>query len=156
MNTLTRYAQVANGVVLNVIESETDPDGVNGSWIACGDAGPGWLYAEGDFFSPEPDEDAPAARRITVLAFRNRFALSEKIAMEIASLDDASLPMPQRQQAAALRVYQADALSATFIDLDRADTRAAVQALEAAGVIGVGRAATILDTEVAPLEVYRG
>lgn len=53
----TRYAKIVDGVVHLVIESETDPDGINGSWVACGDAGPGFTYNGTSFAAPE----APAA-----------------------------------------------------------------------------------------------
>ena len=49
---MDRYAQIADGVVNIVIESATDPDGINGEWIACGDAvSPGWTY-DGNTFNP--------------------------------------------------------------------------------------------------------
>lgn len=38
--------------------------------------------------------------RITRLAFRNRFTSAEKMALELAALDDPTAPMTQRQQAA--------------------------------------------------------
>lgn len=107
----------------------------------------------GEFAAPP----APApTRRITVLAFRNRFTQPEKIAMEIAQLDDPAATLQARQQAAALRVQLADVASATYIDLDRADTRAGVQALEAGGLIAAGRAVEILDGDVLAAERYRG
>lgn len=90
---------------------------------------------------------APATR-ITRLAFRNRFTQAEKVALELAALDDPAATMAQRQQAAAIRVHLADVAASTFIDLGRADTRAGVQALEAGGLIGVGRALEILDATV--------
>ena len=93
---------------------------------------------------------APATR-ITRLAFRNRFTQAEKVAMELAALDDPAAPTAQRQQAAAIRVYLSDMNAATFIDLGRDDTRAGVQALESGGLIGVGRALEILD---APVEAH--
>ena len=88
------------------------------------------------------------ARRITRLAFRNRFTTPEKVALEIAGLDDPAAPMPARAQAAALRANQADLAAATFVDLDRPDTRAGVQMLEAAGLLAAGRALVILDAPV--------
>ena len=90
--------------------------------------------------------------QITRLAFRNRFTQPEKVALELAALDDAAAPMPQRQQAAALRAYLADVAAATFIDLARPDTRAGVQFLEAAGLLAEGRALVILDAPVQPEE----
>jgi hypothetical protein len=93
---------------------------------------------------------APATR-VTRLSFRNRFTQAEKVALELAALDDPAATMAQRQQAAAIRVHLADVAASTFIDLGRADTRAGVQALEAGGLIGVGRALEILD---APVEAH--
>lgn len=48
----TRYAQLSGNTVVQVIESEFDPDGINGEWIACGDAGPGWTYDGEAFHAP--------------------------------------------------------------------------------------------------------
>lgn len=93
----------------------------------------------------------PSDTRITRLAFRNRFAQAEKVMLELAALDDPAAPMAQRQQAAAIRVYLADVAASTFVDLARADTRAGVQALEAAGLLAPGRALQILD---APLQAH--
>lgn len=95
---------------------------------------------------------APATR-ITRLAFRNRFTQAEKVALEIAALDNPAATPAQRQQAAAIRAHLADVAASTFIDLGRDDTRAGVQALEAGGLIGVGRALEILD---APVEAHEG
>lgn len=126
--------------------SPTQLDGVLGSFV------------EADFNSMHADElnaraaKANAALRITRLAFRNRFTTSEKVALEIASLDDPAAPMAQRQQAAALRATLADTAAATFIDLFRAETRAGVQMLETAGLLATGRALEILDAPVTPGE----
>ena len=89
--------------------------------------------------------------RITRLAFRNRFTQSEKVALELAALDDPAATLAQRQQAAAIRVHLADVSASTFVDLGHDDTRAGVQALKAGGLIGVGRALQILD---APVEAH--
>ena len=97
-----------------------------------------------------------ANRHITTLAFRNRFTRAEKVTLEMAALDNPAAAMAQRQQAAALRADLKDQESATFIDLDRPDTRAGVQALEAAGLIAEGRALQILDAPVQDLERSRG
>lgn len=90
--------------------------------------------------------------RITRLAFRNRFTSAEKMALELAALDDPTAPMTQRQQTAALRVYLADVAASSFVDMARADTRAGVQALEAGGLLAAGRALEILDAEITPEE----
>lgn len=67
---MERYAQLSGNVVVNVIESEFDPDGINGNWIACGNAGPGWTYDGALFHPPEP---TPEPRHISVGAFYDRF-----------------------------------------------------------------------------------
>ena len=90
--------------------------------------------------------------RVTRLAFRNRFTQSEKVALELAALDDPAATMAQRQQAAAIRVHLADVAASTFIDLAAQDTRAGVQALEAGGLLTEGRALEILDAPVQPNE----
>ena len=109
--------------------------------------------------SEEPETPIPPhvpPKLITKLAFRNRFTQSEKVAIEIASLDNPAASMPQRAQAAALRASQQDVAVATYIDLTRADARAGVQALETAGLLAVGRAVVILDTEPTAEERWHG
>lgn len=94
----------------------------------------------------------PALRRVTPLAFRNRFTQAEKVAIELASADNPAAPIEQRTLAAAVRASLADAAVARWIDLDFQDTRDGVLALEAAGVIAAGRALEILDAPVTPFE----
>lgn len=93
---------------------------------------------------------------ITKLAFRNRFTQAEKAALELAALDVPTAPVAQRAMAAGLRATMKDQEAALFIDLGRPETRAGVQALEAAGLIGAGRASVILDSPVQDVEAYRG
>lgn len=92
--------------------------------------------------------------KITRLAFRQRFTQAEKVAMEIAALDNPAAPMANRQMAAALRATLADMAVSTFIDLQRPDTRTGTQQLEALGLLAPGRAAVILDTVPALHEIY--
>ena len=95
---------------------------------------------------PEPETPlTQTSARITRLAFRNRFTQAEKVALELAALDNPSATMAQRQQAAALRAHLKDLDVATFVDLNRPETVTAVQTLEAGGLLASGRAATILD-----------
>lgn len=116
------------------------------------------VLAQADYETMRADEMAAraaktaAGRRLTRLAFRNRFTPAEKAAIELAALDDPGAPIAQRQQAAALRANQADLAAATFVDLASADTRAGVQMLEAAGLIAEGRALEILDAPIQPEE----
>jgi hypothetical protein len=114
----------------------------------------GYVWVDTPFAeAPAPVEPPPAARRITKLAFRNRFMAAEKVALEIAKLDDPAAPMLNRQRAAALRASLADTQAASFIDLERPDTRAGVQVLESLGLLAAGRALQILDAEIQPEEL---
>jgi hypothetical protein len=92
---------------------------------------------------------ATVARHITQLAFLSRFTDAEAVGIDLASLG-------ATPQAAAMRRYQSKVSAASYIDLDRADTREGVQALELLGLLAVGRASEILDSEVAPHEQYQG
>lgn len=102
----------------------------------------------------QPLGDSP--RRITKLAFRNRFTKAEKAGIEFAALDDPTAPIAQRQQAAALRADLKDQEQAAYIGLDDEDTRTGVLTLEAVGLIAAGRAVEILDAPVQDNERFTG
>lgn len=102
----------------------------------------------------EPPTPTPAPRHITKFAFRERFTSAEKVAIELASIDDPTASMPARHLAAAVRVSLADAAAAEFIDLEHAGTRNGVQALEEAGILAAERAIEILDAEIDNSERY--
>lgn len=119
----------------------------------------GHAWIELAYFEPPAIEEPPIVsepRRITNLAFRNRFTTAEKIALELAAADDPAAPLNERQMAAALRANMKDADAAKFIDLDRADTRAGVLQLEQLGLIAEGRANVILDAAITDMERYDG
>lgn len=112
----------------------------------------GWGWAGASFVEPEPEpelEPAPVPRHITQLAFLNRFTDPEAIAIDLASIG-------ATQQAAAMRRYLSKVNAASYIDLDRLDTRAGVQALEAAGILAAGRALEILDAPIDAQERPQG
>lgn len=116
-------------------------------------------YTESAYrLAEEQGTAAPAARRITKLAFRNRFTANEKAAMEIAAVHDHTLAKTHASNllAAALRASMADQRDARYIDLERPDTRAGVQTLEAAGLLAPGRALEVLDTPVQSGEAFTG
>lgn len=89
---------------------------------------------------------------ISNYAFRARFANEEKVALELASIDDPITALNTRQSAAALRVFLADVAAARYIDLSVAATRAGVQFLETLGLLATGRAAEILDAPIMNFE----
>lgn len=159
------FALINDAVVAQVIVADAEfVAGIAHEWdhiepVANG-AGIGWRWtAQGGFTAPPaPSAPEPVAlpRHLSKLGFRNRFTQAEKVAIEIASLDNPAASMAQRQQAAALRATQADQRDALYIDLERPDTRAGVLELEAAGLLAAGRALAILDTPVADGERYKG
>lgn len=99
-------------------------------------------------------------RKITKFAYRMRFTPAEKAALEIASLDNPAAPTAQRALAASLRASQADAMSATYVDLTPGPlleaTRAAMMPLEALGILAPGRVSQILDTAPVESELHHG
>ena len=125
----------------------TLPDGSTNT-IVADEAFVGQHYPGAWELVPEQSaEPAPPIPRITRLAFRNRFTQAEKVALELAALDNPSAPMAQRQQSAALRAHLKDLDAASWVDLTRPEAVAALQMLEASGLIGEGRAAAILDVD---------
>lgn len=94
-----------------------------------------------------PQPEMP--KYLSQLAFISRFTDTEAVAIDLASIG-ATVP------AATVRRYLQKVNAAEFIDLSREDTRSSVQALEAAGLLGAGRALIILDTPLADQEAYRG
>lgn len=121
--------------------------------------GSGWSLQEMFTAEASPNDPPPlppTTVKITKLAFRNRFTQSEKVSVEIAALDVPTASMQARSMAAALRANQQDVQVAQHIDLMRADTRAGVLQLEAAGLLAAGRAAVILDTAPTDAEAFNG
>jgi len=153
---MKQFALIENGVVVNVID--VGPD----SWdegIEITDLHPrpgiGWRHDDhAGFTAPAVPESDPAPgpvppnRIITNYAFDMRFSLDERVAIEMAGLDDPAASMDARAQAAALRVSQERAKKAQFTDLDNPIVRASVEQMEAGGLLAPGRAAEILDTPV--------
>ena len=153
---MERYAQISDGVVNIVIESATDPDGINGEWVACGDAvSPGWTTDDRETFYP-PAPAPVAVRHLSKLGFRNRFTPTEKATIEFASLDNPAAPMPARMLAAGIRASMADQRDAAFIDQTRPDTRQGVIDMEAGGLLASGRALQILDAPIEDLDMFMG
>jgi hypothetical protein len=135
--------------------------------VQCHALGDGSVYSDlvWDAGSPIPDQatlDAWIGANpdvtvnntiITKLAFRNRFTQTEKVTIDLASIDNPTAPAATRQLSAALRVMAADMSNASNVNLARPDTIAGVQALETYGLIGPGRANTILTAPIQPEEV---
>lgn len=152
-----RYALVKDNKIVNIIEAtpefiqsiafewqHIEPLDTDGEKLAD----IGWDCINGVIIHPGVPAGPEPDFRITRLAFLSRFTDEEAIAIELASVGSTV-------QAAAMRRYLAKVNAAMFIDLKRDDTRAGVLSLEAAGLIGNGRALQILDTVPTAEEVYR-
>lgn len=92
-------------------------------------------------------------RNVTKLGFRNRFAIAEKIAIEMGAVSVAGDAEPQAIRAATLRVFLADLAAAEYVNLDSPAVINGVQTLEAFGVIAAGRSDAILLAAIQPSEV---
>ena len=111
-----------------------------------------------DYTPPPPaiEPPAPELRHITKLAFRNRFTMKEKVAIELAGNINPNDPVQKQQLAATVRASNADISASTYIDLDRPDTRDGVKSMEEFGLLAAGRADEILDSPVQDFERHNG
>lgn len=152
-----RAAIIVDGVVDNIIEID-DPTALPGMHVVpAAEAAIGDTWDGQEFISPPAPPSAPAPRHMTVLAFRNRFTKSEKVRIELAAIDDPAADQALRERAATVRIGQADLAAATYVDVDRDDTRDDVLAFEAMGLLdGAGRAFAILDDPIQAHERYNG
>ncbi len=94
---------------------------------------------------PIDDVNSIFGKKITRLAFLNRFTDAEAVAIDLASIG-------ATPEAASIRLYLKKVDAATYIDLDDASTRSGVQALETIGLLGTGRALEILDAPIQSTE----
>lgn len=108
---------------------------------------PGKFQYETGATPPPPvfDGGQVVKRHVTVLAFRHRFTLGERVAITFAGKQNTL-------QGAAIQVYMDDVQAASYIDLDRIDTRDGVLAMEPTGLLAAGRALEILDAPIQPHE----
>lgn len=157
------YALIKNGKVVNVIvadqefidsiQSEYDHiEAIDTIWEQQQGVWIDWSWDATNGFTAPPKDPEPVVdlgRKITKLAFMTRFTDAEAMAIDLAS-------QGTTLSAAAMRRYQSKVNAATFIDLDRQDTRDGVIALESLGLLTAGRALQILDTPVLPEEVFKG
>lgn len=126
----------SDGVVVCPTQSAESPDFIGyTTWVGQGN---------------HPTEiNVPAgstSMKITRLAFRNRFTMAEKAAMEIVALDDPSGTMEARQAAATLRALLKDLDNSRYIDLARTDLQQGVGFIMSLGIITAERYSEILTT----------
>lgn len=127
---MKRYAKVVDGVIYQVIESMFDPDGINGEWVACGDAGPGWSY-DGTTFAPPIS--TPTVHPWTKKEFLLKFTPVEYAAIVAATKTNAVLDY----------YWQVFMVADNVVNTDPV-TIGGVKALEVEGLLAPGRAAEIL------------
>ena len=96
---------------------------------------------------PDTETEVPVNTLLSIFAFRSRFTVAEKTAIELAMLDDPSAPLEKRQQAAMLRAFDKDLSAAAEVDLSLQQLIDGVHALEASDLIAEGRADEILAIE---------
>ena len=106
--------------------------------------------------APIPEPPAPEVRHITKLAFRNRFTMKEKVAIELAGNINPNDTAQKQQLAATVRASNADIAASSYIDLDRQETRAGVKSMETFGLLAAGRSDEILDSPVQDFERHKG
>jgi len=124
------YAIIENGVVVNVALADSP---IDQHWIATEVAGIGWAWDGQNFFAPSVPAAAPTARDLTPVQYLKRFTQAERIAIRAAA---ASNPVVNDY----LQLMNA---VTDVVHLDDPDTVAGLNAMEAAGLIGTGRAAAI-------------
>lgn len=105
----------------------------------------GWGWDPSGFTEPPAPPEPPVERKVTRLAFLNRFTDAEAIALDLASIGTTI-------EAASIRRYMQKVNAATFIDLTRDDTITGVRQLETVGLIGTGRADQILLDPITEIE----
>lgn len=144
------YAQLdAQSIVVSV--AQTGGELESADCIAIDTLDPGLIGkryhpATGKFQEVPPDKSIPAAAIVSRLAFLSRFTDDEAIDIDLASIG-------ATREAATVRRYLSKTNAAQHIDLADEETRGGVQALEAAGLIGAGRALEILDSPIQPKEL---
>lgn len=132
-----RWALIEAGRVANVVEQDTQPT-IAGLWVACGNAGPGWTYANGVFadpsVTPPPSWNDPALSAqyhwVDVGPFFDRFGAK---ALAITGSTD-----PQVQGLVTLL------LPRKYVDLKRADLPGMLDLLIAKGLINSTDKAAVL------------
>lgn len=92
-----RWALIEGGTVANVVEQDDQPQ-IAGQWVACGDAGPGWLYDGSAFVNPNPPVAPPAVpASVTMRQARLALLATGKLAAVESAI--AALPDPAKTAA---------------------------------------------------------
>jgi hypothetical protein len=145
-----KYAQIVQGKVHGIFEYDPLPEfAPNIVMVPVQGVTPepkaGWWYDGQNFSEPAPPPAPDYGTKISRLALKLRMTATERKTIRAAAETNAD-------------VYDLmDLLSdSTYIDLTRPETVQGIQTLEAAGLLGAGRADEILTTPVTEGEKYNG
>lgn len=144
-----RWALIQGGRVANVIEQATAPT-ISGQWVACGVAGPGWVYDSGTGAFGNPNVVAPPSWSDPALdprygwldigPFMDRFGTK---ALALTSSTD-----PQIQGVITL------VMPRKYIDLKRPDLSQMLDLLISKGAIGPADKLAVLNPVTTEAERY--
>lgn len=112
---MRRWALIQGSAVVTVVEQATSPQ-IEGHWVECGNAGPGWTYANGVFSVPTP---ASVSRHVSVGAFFDRFGNAKWAILADTSAD--------------VQAVVSDASVRRYIDLDNPQLPMGLAVIAAAG-----------------------
>lgn len=126
-----RYGIISEGVVVQLIESATyEP---SSPWVTIPDnVQAGWTFDGTNYAEPTPTP-VPPRTRLSRLEFRNKFTQAEKQSLYAAKASNVDV-----------EIFLDDLASAEYVELTDPATIAAVQSLEAGGIVGSGRGDEIL------------
>lgn len=127
------YAQLENNIVTSIVQTSNEINDPNSILIDSFNQGLlGKKYENGIFV----DNIIPLPKYCTILEFRSKFTTAEKVAIYSAA-----------QSNVLVKIWLDDLTSVqnNIVNLEDQRTIEGVQGLEAAGLIGTGRAAEILE-----------
>ncbi len=142
-----RVIRVADGKIVAPAQSIDDADYMEYlNWVSYGN-NPIIISSE---------QPTNPSKKITKLAFTNRFTVQEKVILELASMDNPQAPMAERELAASLRVYLEDIDRASFVDLEDPRLNDALIGLSYYGIIDPSRVSEIITSSINDNERYNG
>lgn len=127
---MPKFAIIEHGVVTNIALADSR---LARNWVETDTAGVGWLYENGVFSEPPAPPAPPPVRTVSKLQYMGRFTDSE-----LAAIYTAAKAVVQ------VEIWLDKFKLTSEVDLDDPRTIAGLQAMEAAGLIGAGRAQEIL------------
>lgn len=126
-----KYGIIDGGIVIQTMRGTYEP---SSPWVSIPDAvQAGWTFDGTDYAEPAPTTP-PLRTQLSRLEFRNKFTQTEKQALYTAKASNVDV-----------EIFLDDLAAAEYVELTDPATIAAVQFLEAGGIIGTGRGDVILE-----------